>query len=131
MTKIGSPTGGIRPPDFESNKPSAANPKIEAPISKTTLDHPVNPGSATEAKSIQNTQGELMKKKLEEGLKSSPNVGVAPGEKFSPSPHGGPGPHGRPAPVHPVIDLHITSAGAPNVLVNDQPAKRLEDEKKK
>ncbi len=159
MTKIGSPGGPIKPsiPDVESQQIS---PNIKEALPDKIMPQTANPGGATDAKAVMNSQAELMKIKLQENLKAAGDAGTAIPEKWSP-------PHGSSAPIHPDINLPgsstlskspsaehpsapplhptpkpprsvphpdiplETSAAPPSKLVNDKPATQLAEEKKK
>jgi hypothetical protein len=145
MTKIGSSTGGIRPPISNDNSNTQAQPsKMEAPMEKfapTVADT----GSASDAKGVMNSQAELMKAKLQENLKTAGDAGKAIPEKWSPAPHPS-------APIHPDVhlpgvampekiaphpsspphpDVQLYSSAPPSKLVNENPAAHLTEEKDK
>ena len=85
MTKIGSPGGPIKPsmPEFENKQIS---PNIKEALPDKIMPQTANPGGATDAKAVMNSQAELMKIKLQENLKSAGDAGTAIPEKWSP-PH--------------------------------------------
>jgi len=132
MTKIGSATGGIQPPfsDVDSNQPTKTT-TTEAPVQKTAPTA-ADATNASEAKGVMNSAAELMKKKLQEGVKLQ--SGQAPESKTAPSPHTQPLHPAADVPVsrpHPSLKLNINDGGRPQTLINEKPAARLTEEEKK